>query len=345
MEEDKKLTIEKPKNTERYTVGTLSPSVLSAIPIAQTNIDSLVKANAALTSPVVDAVLKQASMISAHTRPLTERILKGTTMRSAMSSTLTKLAQNFTSNLTVLSNAVQSMLGVFGKIDYSPLWNIQSLIQSFDFSKYRKELDDIYLQELAKAKWFPVEVTALHMDFFANILDVLDHTKPNSKNRVKKLDKVFFDFYDDKTINQMQHNWSRLDVELHIKRILKDAVYAYSCGRYALTVSALVPLWQGIIQEKAKGFQEAKTDNKTKDEFKLLITQNDCNSFVQYYFDEYVFYPCYSIEDVKDDVPGRNSVCHSWYNRYPTKKTALNAIIFTDFLLELEPINKEKTNG
>lgn len=345
MEEDKKITIEKPESTEGYKVGTLSPSILSAIQIAQTNIDSIVKANAALTSPVVDAVLKQASMISAYTRPLTERILKETTMLSAMSSTLTKLAQNFTSNLTVLSNAVQSMLGVFGKIDYSPLWNIQSLIQSFDFSKYRKELDDIYLQELTKAKWFPIHITMVNTVFFVDIMNVIDTTKPDTKSRVNKLDKVFFNYYDESVLKELKKYWKTHNIPSHIKRILGDAIQAYKHRQYALTVSAIVPLWQGIIQEKAKGFQEAKTDNKTKDEFKSLITQNDCNSFVQYYFDEYVFYPCYSIEDVKDDVPGRNSVCHSWYNRYPTKKTALNAIIFTDFLLELEPINKEKTNG
>ena len=345
MEENKELTTEKSKKATGYKVGSLSPSILSAVQLAQTNIDSVVKANAAFTSPVVDAVLKQTSMISAYTSPLTERILKEITMLSAMSSTLTKLALNYTSNLTVLSNAVQSMLSVFGKIDYSPLWNIQSLIQGFDFSKYRKELDEIYLQELIKAKWFPVHITMVSSGFFVDIMHVIDTTKPDSKSRVNKLDKVFFDYYDEPALKELKKYWKTHNIPSHIKRILYDAIQAYKRRQYALTVSALAPLWQGIIQEKAKGLQESKTNNKTKQEFQALITENDCNSFVQYYFDEYVFYPCYSLEEVKDDVPGRNSVCHSWYKKYPTRKTALNAIIFTDFLLELEPIKKENTNG
>ena len=47
-------------------------------------------------------------------------------------------------------------------------------------------------------------------------------------------------------------------------------------------------------------------------------------------------YSCYSVEEVIDDVPGRNSSAHSWYSEYPSKKAALNAILFTDFLLRLE---------
>lgn len=345
MEEKKELTTEKSEKTLGYKVGALSPSILSAVQLAQINIDSIVRANAAFTTPVVDAVLKQASMISAYTSPLVERVIKETTMLTSMSSTLTKLALNYTSNLTVLSNAAQSMLGVFGKIDYSPLWNIQSLIQGFDFSKYRKELDDIYLQELTKAKWFPVHITMVNAGFFADIMNVIDTTKSDSKSRVNKLNKVFFAYYDEKNLNELKRYWKTHNIPSHIKRILYDAIQAYKRKQYALTISALAPLWQGIIQEKAKGLQEGKTNNKTKQEFQALITENDCNSFVQYYFEEYVFYTCYGLEEVKDDVPGRNSICHSWYNKYPSRKTALNAIIFTDFLLELEPIKKENTNG
>ena len=39
---------------------------------------------------------------------------------------------------------------------------------------------------------------------------------------------------------------------------------------------------------------------------------------------------------MKEDVPGRHGIAHCWYNKYPTKKAALNAILFTDFLLNLQ---------
>lgn len=43
---------------------------------------------------------------------------------------------------------------------------------------------------------------------------------------------------------------------------------------------------------------------------------------------------------MKSDVPGRHGIAHCWYDTYPNRKMALNAIIFTDFLLELKPIEK-----
>lgn len=345
MEEKKELTTEKSEKTTGYKVASLSPSVLSAVQLAQANIDSVVKTNAVFTSPVTEALLKGTNMIAEYTRPLVEQVLNETTKLSAMISTLTKLALNYTSNLTVLSNAAQSMLSVFGKIDYSPLWNIQSLIQGFDFSKYRKQLDDIYLEELTKAKWFPVHITMVNAGFFADIMNVIDTTKPDSKSRVDKLDKVFFDYYDELTLKELKKYWKTHNIPSHIKRILYDAVQAYKRRQYALTVCALVSLWQGIIQEKTKNERKWTRDKEIKKEFYELISENDCNEFVKYYFEDYIYYTCESIEDVKDDVPGRHSVCHSWYNKYPSRKTALNAIIFTDFLLELEPIKKENTNG
>lgn len=327
MENDKVEIVEETKNEEketRYTVGSLFPKVSSSMMLAQANIDNVTRAVTTFANPVIQSVIDRTSILS------------------TMGSTLTNLALSYASNLSVLNNAVKSMLGFLGNIDYSPLWKIQSLIQGFDFYKYGKELDDIYLQELIKAKWFPVHITMVNAVFFADIMRVLDTTKLESKSRINKLDKVFFNYYNERNLNELKRYWKTRNIPSHIKRILCDAIQAYKRRQYALTVSALAPLWQGLIQNKAKGKEEGKRDDKTRAEFKELILENDCNSFVQYYFEEYIFYPCYSIDEVKDDVPGRNGVCHSWYKKYPSRKTALNAIIFTDFLLELEPIVKNE---
>jgi len=345
MEDKKVFTTEEQTKPVGYKIGSLSPSILSTAQLAKINIDSVVKASAAFISPAVDALLKGTSIISAHTNPLLESVVKISKSLSAMSATLTKLALNYTSNIATLSNAAQSLIGFFSKIDYSPLYRILDFIQTFDFSKYRKELDDIYLQELITAKWFPIHISMVNTNFFADIMNVIDTTRSGSKNRVKKLNKVFFDYYNEKTLNELKKYWKTHNVPSHIKRILFDAIQAYKRRQYALTVSALVPLWQGLIQEKALGKQERKKGTKTMQEFQDLVTENECNNFVQNYFQEYIFYECNSLEEVKNDVPGRHGVCHSWYKEYPTRKTALNAIIFTDFLLELEPVKKENSNG
>lgn len=50
-----------------------------------------------------------------------------------------------------------------------------------------------------------------------------------------------------------------------------------------------------------------------------------------------MFYDCREKEAVKENVPGSHGVAHGWYSRYPTRKAALNAIAFTDYLIQLAP--------
>lgn len=340
MEENKGVTIECSKKIRKYKVSSLSPATLSVIRLTQSNVNSILKASATITTPMVDSILKRMSMISASTKPLVEHVLKESSMLSDLSSTLTKLAMSYTQSLSSLSVAIQSMITLFSQIDYKPLLEIQCILPNL-------ELDDIYLKELCKARWFPVRIMmeSTSIDFFVDIMNVIDDTKLDSESRIKKLDKIFIDYYDKNTLNGLKKSWKTLNnIPPHIKRILSETIEAYNRKQYALTVCALVTLWQGVIQEKAIGKQEWRTDEKTRKEFKALITANDCNNFIQHYFDEYIFYSCNSSDNVKDDVPGRNSVCHSWYIKYPTRKTALNAILFTEFLLGLSPVKKEQKN-
>ena len=126
---------------------------------------------------------------------------------------------------------------------------------------------------------------------------------------------------------------------------MRQAVQAYYRKEYAITVVMLSTMWEGIIYEKAHDAR-GKNGKRTKNNFEKLIEQNDFDALFQSFFDEYIMYDCRSTEQVIDDVPGRNSSAHSWYNKYPSKKAALNAILFTDFLLKLEPItNEDKLEG
>ena len=45
------------------------------------------------------------------------------------------------------------------------------------------------------------------------------------------------------------------------------------------------------------------------------------------------------VDDVIDGVPNRHGVSHSWYRSYPSKKASLNAIMLTDYILRLEPLD------
>lgn len=78
-----------------------------------------------------------------------------------------------------------------------------------------------------------------------------------------------------------------------------------------------------------------------------MIEENEFDKIFASFCEEFIFYDCRKVEEVKPDVPGCHGIAHCWYNTYPNKKMALNAILFTDFLLRLKPLEKleEKENG
>ena len=79
--------------------------------------------------------------------------------------------------------------------------------------------------------------------------------------------------------------------------------------------------------------------------FSKLLARNGYTMIFKSYYDDYIMYNCNSSKDTIVDVPGRHSAAHGFYASYPTRKAALNAILFTHFLLKLEPLEEDKTNG
>jgi len=122
--------------------------------------------------------------------------------------------------------------------------------------------------------------------------------------------------------------------------MMKQAVDAYYRKEYALTTITLASMWEGIIYKKNND-HSGKKGNKTKDNFRKLVDRNKCHAIAADYFEKYIMYDCRSNEQVIDDVPGRNSMMHSFSKKYPSRKAALNAILFTNFLLHLKPLETE----
>lgn len=219
-----------------------------------------------------------------------------------------------------------------------PLQELFEALPSFKVEPYRKQLIDTIYKEVYEAKWFP-HILWISADMIAfDILLCARRTK-NKKNRIKQIDQIMFTYYTDKRVESIKKQWWHFDQPRYVLRIMHQAVQAYHRREWALTISALTPLWEGIINEKANDFSGRK-DNKAKQYLISLIEANQINAICQSFYDEYIAYSCYSIQDVKKDVPGRNSIAHGWYRSYPSKKAALNAILFTDFLLNLEPLTE-----
>lgn len=230
-------------------------------------------------------------------------------------------------------------------IDFSPWLRILNDVRLFDSEKDDEEAINVFLQAMFDARWFPYAGWSADFLMIANVLEVLN-TSRASKNRVKRIDKLIFSYYNKDTINDLKRGWRQKNLPSFMTRILVQAVQAYHRREYALTVSALSTLWEGIIQEKVNQSGH-RISRKTRENLTKLIEENEFDQIFASFCEEFIFYKCENISEVKPDVPGRHCIAHSWYDKYPNRKMALNAILFTDFLLELEPLDQteEADNG
>ena len=242
--------------------------------------------------------------------------------------------------------AINTNLGKWlNTIDFSPLTSILENIQNIGFDYDYEEVNEVFLKAMFDARWFPYAGWIADFRIVDAMLEILD-TSRASKNRVKRIDKLIFSYYDKDEINNLKRGWRQMNLPSYMTRILVQSVQAYHRREYALTVSALSTLWEGIIQEKVND-TSYRISRKTRENLSKLIEENEFDKIFSSFCEEFIFYNCTKPEEVKPDVPGRHGIAHCWYDTYPNRKMALNAILFTDFLLGLKPLEKteEDTNG
>lgn len=193
-----------------------------------------------------------------------------------------------------------------------------------------------------ECKWFPYAGWAADITMTAEISDILATSRGASKRREKRIDKVILDYYDKNEIKFIKRIWRESDLEPHIKRILGQALEAHLRGEYALCISSLATMWEGLIYIKANNatMQDRHRQRMaiTKKELEDLIEANDYDKIFSDYFNTFIVSQCNKVDDVVDGVPNRHGVSHSWYHSYPSKKASLNAILLTDFIIGLEPL-------
>lgn len=257
------------------------------------------------------------------------------------------IAINLATGLTALitnpvMQEIQSITSGLGQwlqtVDFSPLINILENIQNIGFDFDYKEVNEVFLKAMFDAKWFPYAGWIADFRIVGAMLEILN-TSRVSQNRVNRIDRLIFSYYDKEEINNFKRRWRQKSLPSYMTRILVQSVQAYHRREYALTVSTLSTLWEGIIQQKMND-NSYRISRKTRENLSKLIEENEFDKIFSSFCDEFIFYNCIKPEDVKSDVPGRHGIAHCWYDTYPNRKMALNEIIFTDFLLELKPIEK-----
>ena len=217
------------------------------------------------------------------------------------------------------------------KIDFSrltPLWKSSNLRPPYS----REYIIKVYLQAMYDAKWFPYVGWIARLCLLANIKAILASSRGMSKRCQKRIDKAIISYYTDTEIKSIKKQWLQSNLKPHVKKALGQVIEAYLRREYALVIPFLATMWEGIIQSKI-----AENRRQTKKDLKNLVDENGYDDVFSDFYNNFIFGPCYSTDDIVDGVPNRHATAHGWYTKYPNRKAALNAILLTDFLINLKP--------
>lgn len=248
-----------------------------------------------------------------------------------------------------LKETVAQMIRTIGeclRVLYDKLYNIDF---SYLFSGLKdtfREYEKVLHECILDAKWFPYVFQYIKNDYGVEFATILDNTGYNTKRRTKEIDNLIYRIFNKTLIEKIRKSWRDHGIPQYKLRILNQAVYAYHRKEYALTAITLSTMWQGMIADKTtlgvKGYQK---DSKTKAQFRQISDINDFPEPYDAFFKEYIMYECHSENDVKEDVPGRHSFAHSWFNKYPSRKAALNAILLTDCIIKAEAVTDDSLDN
>ena len=264
--------------------------------------------------------------------------------------TISKINYSFIENALTVANrltevfqsTISPAIQWLQSIDYNP--NI-TFIQNFDFdiSKKYKKLNKAYTQIMFDCSWFPYAGWSVDMRLFVEVNDILSKSRGISKRCINRIDKAIFSYYTDGEIQNIKRSWKKTDdIEPHIKRMLCQAINAHLRGEYALTITCLVTMWEGWLRDKMP--TKNRNSKEYKSDVKELVVENGYEEIVGDFYNNLIIKTCYSVEEIDVDIPNRHGVAHSWYKKYPSKKASLNAILLTDFIINLTPKLEEKEN-
>lgn len=190
-----------------------------------------------------------------------------------------------------------------------------------------------------KCHWFPYAGLYASFSLLDEIDEILETSRGKSKRRTARIDKAILSYYDDKRIHEIKQRCRKSTMESHVKKMVNQAINAHLRGEYVLTIACLATLWEGMLKQKMPA--KTRSNKELKKDIKALVVGNGYEEILGDFYNNLIIGTCYGIEDVKEGVPNRNGIAHSWYKKYPNKKASLNAILLTDFIINLNP--KETT--
>lgn len=249
---------------------------------------------------------------------------------------LKSVAKNFGA---ALSQGISSpALEWIRSIDVTPMRTIlETLRLDEDIVKRYREFNDAYLLAMYECKWFPYAGWVADFSLTSEVFNILSTSRGVSARREKRMDKAILSYYTPQEVKDIKRSWKNSDLEPYIKKMLGQAIDAHLRGEFILTIACLSTLWEGLIHRRL-GITGRYGQKKTKEDFAKLIEENNFKPIFADFYDNLIVSQCDTPEDMIDGVPNRNGVSHSKHKKYPNRKASLNAILLTDFIIRLEPM-------
>ena len=275
-------------------------------------------------------------------------ITKANTWNQVLNENILTSIQKVYDNIKPITEMISPAMQWLSSLNLTPLYDWLSVINlTSDYREHYDKLEAEYRNAMFACKWFPYAGWTINEQMFNDVSHILatSYNKAENKRREKRIDEVVFKYYTKKVIKEIKSRWYHSDLKPHVKKILGQAIEAHFRGEYVLTTTCLATMWEGLIRDKLNVKRINQT--KTAAELKELSGANNFEDIYADFYNKLILGPCNSPDEVIEGIPNRNAISHSQYKKYPNKKSSLNAILITDFLIHLKPkeIPEENKDG
>lgn len=212
---------------------------------------------------------------------------------------------------------------------------VDAPFQFMDIYEEREKFSETYLNTLVECYWFPYISDSLSLGYINEILDIRLHTR-SINSRKKQIDSFIFSVFTKSTLREIKSRWYHTIEDKTRSRMLRQCIDAHVDGKYALSVCTLAPIWEAIIKDK-KNHEGFAAPKKIKSYLFELVEEDEYPhaKIIKDYYEQFTILSYNNGEELKEDTPSRNPIAHGYFPTYPSRKMSLNAILFTDFLLNL----------
>lgn len=155
------------------------------------------------------------------------------------------------STLTALADAVSFLSSQTYIAQVSP-WICEVITDQpkQSFKDFFAECQQKCSYVLLKAHWCPSVLLSLPLKKLVPICELVERDEPFEKKE-SALNQFIFHSLGIHFTNSLLERWKAAPLPGHIKRLLKETLYAYRRRENGLVVGVLPTLWEGFIREKA----------------------------------------------------------------------------------------------